>query len=82
MYFAVHIFIHTTNIHIMGSVAKVIEVIAEGKSIEDAVENAAKEASKTLKNVKSIYVEGIKAEVDDGEIKKYRVNAKVTFVLD
>ena len=65
----------------MASVAKVIEVIAEGKSIEDAVENAAKEASKTLNNVKSVYVEGIKAEVEDGEIKKYRVNAKVTFVL-
>ena len=66
----------------MGSVAKVIEVIAEGKSIEDAVESAAKEASKTLKNVKSVYVEGIKAEVNDGEVKNYRVNCKVTFVLD
>lgn len=66
----------------MGSVAKVIEVIAEGKSVEDAVENAAKEASKTLKNIKSVYVEGIKAEVKDGEVTNYRVNAKVTFVLD
>lgn len=66
----------------MGSIAKVIEVIAEGKSVEDAVENAAKEASKTLKNVKSVYVEGIKAEVNDGKVTNYRVNAKVTFVLD
>lgn len=66
----------------MASVAKVIELIAEGKSVEDAVENAAKEASKTLKNVKSVYVEGIKAEIEDGEIKKYRVNTKVTFVLE
>ena len=66
----------------MASVAKVIELIAEGKSVEDAIENAAKEASKTLKNVKSVYVEGIKAEIEDGEIKKYRVNTKVTFVLE
>ena len=66
----------------MGSVAKVIELIAEGKSVEEAMENAAKEASKTLKNVRSVYVEGIKASVDDGKIKSYRVNAKVTFVID
>ena len=66
----------------MGSVAKVIEVIAEGKTIEDAVENAAKEASKSLKNVRSVYVEGIKASVEDGKIKSYRVNAKVTFVIE
>ncbi|MBX2819403.1 MAG: dodecin family protein [Rhodothermaceae bacterium] len=66
----------------MGSVAKVIEVIAEGKTIEEAVEKAAKEASKSLKNVKSVYVEGIKAAVEDGEIKNYRVNAKVTFVIE
>ena len=66
----------------MASIAKVIEVIAEGKTIEEAVENAAKEASKTLKNVRSVYVEGIKAMIDDGKIDYYRVNAKVTFVLD
>ena len=66
----------------MASIAKVIEVIAEGKTVEEAVENAAKEASKTLKNVRSVYVEGIKAMVDDGKIDHYRVNAKVTFVLD
>ncbi len=63
------------------SLAKVIEIIAEGETLEAAVKNAAKDASKTLKNVRSVYVEGIQALVDDGKVTKYRVNAKVTFVI-
>ena len=64
------------------SVAKVIELIAEGNSVEEAVEDAAKKASKTMREVRSIYVEGIQATIKDGEVEKYRVNCKVTFVLD
>lgn len=64
------------------SVAKVIELIAEGDSIEDAIANAVKEAGKTIHGIKSVYVENITAMVDDKKITKYRVNAKVTFVLD
>ncbi len=64
------------------SVAKVIEVIAEGDTVEGAIKNAAKEASKSLKNVRSVYAEGIQALVDDGKVKSYRVNCKVTFVID
>ena len=64
------------------SIAKVIEVIAEGKSIDDAVENAAKEAGKSVRNVRSVYVESIQALINDGEVSKYRVNCKVTFVVD
>jgi flavin-binding protein dodecin len=64
------------------SVAKVIELIAEGTSVEDAVANAAKQASKTVRKVRSIYVEGVQAMIKDGEVDKYRVNCKVTFVVD
>jgi flavin-binding protein dodecin len=64
------------------SIAKVIEVIAEGKSVDDAIENAAKESSKSVRNVKSIYVESIQATVNDEKVAKYRVNCKVTFVVD
>ena len=64
------------------SLAKVIEVIAEGASFEQAMENAAKEASSSLRGVSSIYAENIKALVEDGKITSYRVNAKVTFVID
>ena len=65
------------------SMLKVIEVLAESeKSWEDAAENAVRQAVKTLEGVKSIYVENFEATVDDdGKIEKYRINAKITFVL-
>lgn len=62
--------------------AKVIEVIAEGKSIEDALQNAVADASKSVRGIKSIYADSFQAKVEDGKIKHYRVNAKITFVLD
>lgn len=64
------------------SLAKVIEVIAEGVTMEEAVENAVIEASKTVHNIKSVYVENIQGIVEGNSIEKYRVNVKVTFVLD
>lgn len=63
------------------SIAKVIEIHAEGKSIEEATESALKEASKTVKEIRSIYLEGIQAIVRDNQITSYRVNAKITFVV-
>jgi len=63
------------------AIAKVIELISEGKSIEDALENALKEASKTVKNIKHIYAEGIQAIVNKNKISTYRINAKVTFIV-
>ncbi|MGJ8633902.1 MAG: dodecin family protein [Luteolibacter sp.] len=62
--------------------AKVLEVIAEGKTIEDALQNAVSDASKTIRGIKSIYADSFNAKVEDGKIKHYRVNAKITFVLD
>ena len=64
------------------SVAKVLEIISEGKSINDAVEDAAKEAAKSVRNVRTVNVENIQAMVEDGKVKKYRVNCKVTFVIE
>lgn len=64
------------------SLAKVIEVIAEGVTMEEAVENAVIDASKTVHNLKSVYVENIQGIVEGNSIAKYRVNVKVTFVLD
>lgn len=62
--------------------AKVLEVITEGQSIEGALENAVADASKTIRGIKSIYAESINAKVEDGKITSYRVNAKITFLLD
>ncbi|MBT8405019.1 MAG: dodecin family protein [Gemmatimonadetes bacterium] len=63
------------------SIAKVIEVMAEGGSIEKAIENAVKEAGRTVKNIRSVYINDTQALVRDGEVTKYRVNVKLTFVV-
>lgn len=64
------------------STAKVIEIIAEGKSVENAIENAVSQAAETLHSIRSVWVENISAMVEKGKITHYRVNAKITFVLD
>ena len=64
------------------SLAKVIEVISEGKTMEEAVKNAVKEASETVHNIRSVYCENIQGLVENNEVIKFRVNAKITFVLD
>lgn len=65
------------------SMVKVIEVIAESKkSWDDAAENALKEASKSVRNIKSLYVQEMQAIVEDGKISRYRLNAKISFVID
>ena len=46
------------------SIVKVIELIAEGSSIEKATESAVKEAAKSVRNIKSVYVGNIQAIVD------------------
>lgn len=64
------------------SVAKSIELLAEGDSLEDATEEAVQEASTSVKNVENVYVDDYRAIVEDGEIQAYRIHAKVTFVLE
>ncbi len=64
------------------SIGKVIEVLAEGDSIEAAIQSAVTEASETVRGIKHVYVEGVQAIVQDKEVVKYRVNAKLTFVVE
>lgn len=65
------------------SVAKVSEISAfSSESLEDAIEVGIERAVKTLKNVKSAWVAEQHVEVEDDEIAGYRVNLKVTFILD
>jgi flavin-binding protein dodecin len=65
------------------SMLKVIEVLAESeKSWEDAAQSAITRASKTVHNIRSIYIENLEATVESGRIAKYRINAKISFVLD
>jgi flavin-binding protein dodecin len=64
------------------AVAKVIELISEGATVEDAVSKAAEKATKTLRKVTAVNVKNIKALVENGTVVRYRVNTKVTFVLE
>ena len=65
------------------AIVKVIEVIASSdKSFDDAVRNACKEASKSVKNIQSIYVKEMNANVENNEIVSFAVNAKVSFKVD
>ncbi len=67
----------------MGNMLKVIEVIAESeKSWEDAAANAVSRAGSTLTGIKSIYVKDMQAKVEDNKIVMYRINAKISFMLE
>ena len=65
------------------SMLKVIEVLAESnKSWEDAAQQAVTEAGKSVRNIKSIYIKNLEANVEKGKLKNYRINAKISFLLD
>lgn len=65
------------------SVVKVVEIMSNSnKSWEDAAQQAIAEASKTLHNIKSIYIKDHSATVDDNKIKEYRITAQLSFELD
>jgi flavin-binding protein dodecin len=67
----------------MAKVVKVIETLSQSsKSWEDATQSAVNEASKTLRNIRSIYIKEFTAEVENGKVSNYRINAKVTFDLE
>lgn len=65
------------------SVARVVEISSTSpKSFEDAIVQGIARATETLRNVKSAWVKEQEAEVKDGKVVAYKVNLKVTFVLD
>jgi len=62
------------------SILKVIEVLANSeKGWEDATKNAVAHASKSVKNIRSVYINEQSAQIQDNNIVEYRVNAKITF---
>jgi flavin-binding protein dodecin len=67
----------------VGSVARVTEIIASSPtSFEDAVAVGVARACKTLQNVTGAWVQDQKVDVADGRITAFRVNLKVTFILN
>jgi flavin-binding protein dodecin len=65
------------------AVLKVIEVLSNSDtSWEDATKKAVKHASKSVKNIRSVYVQDQSASVKDGEVVDFRVNLKITFEVN
>jgi flavin-binding protein dodecin len=62
---------------------KVIEVLAESdRGWEDAAQSAVTQASESVREIKSIYIKDMEAIVQNGKIAKYRINAKISFLLE
>ncbi len=65
------------------SIAKIIEITAESeKSFEDAIQQGIAGATDTLHNVRSAWVKEQQVIVRDNKVQTYRVDLKVTFVVE
>ena len=67
-----------------GGVVNVIELVGSSPaSFSDAVRNAVKTASQTVRNIRGVEVLASSADVgENGELALYKVNCKVAFLLD
>jgi len=64
-------------------VAKVIEISSESReSFEDAIARGIATAGKTVHKIRGAWVEGQKVQVENNRITGYRVDLKITFILD
>jgi len=65
------------------AVVKVIELLGESEqSWEDATRQVVAEATRTLRGVTSIYIKEFQATVENDQVKNFRVDAKVSFVME
>ncbi len=66
------------------AIIKVIEIMSNSsKSWEDAAQQAILEASKTIKNIRSIYVKEHSATVNkNNKIDEYRITANLSFEVE
>lgn len=65
------------------SVVKVTEISAASPtSFEEAIQEGIMRATKTLRNVKGAWVKEQKVDVENGKIVRYRVDMKISFILD
>ena len=65
------------------AVVKVIELLAEsGQNWEDAARQAVAEAKKTVRGISSVYINEFQATVENDQVKNFRVNAKISFVVE
>jgi dodecin len=64
-------------------VGKIIELVGtSSRGFEDAINEAVRRSSKTVKNIRGVDVVGQKAIVKDGKVTEYRVNLKLSFGVE
>ena len=65
------------------SVAKIMEITAESdQSFEDAIKRGLGRAAETVKNIQGAWIKEQKVVCENNKISCYRVDMKVTFVLE
>lgn len=65
------------------SIAKVIEISCESEeSFEDAIRQGIQDAAKTVRNIRGAWVKEQQVTVENNRIVKFRVDLKVTFVIE
>lgn len=65
------------------SVAKVTEISSSSpESFQDAIEKGIARASKTIRNITGAWVQEEKMVVEGGRVTEWRVNMKVSFILE
>lgn len=66
----------------MDETVKVIEIVGNSsESWEDAARNALNDAGETLENISGIEIVGQTADVEDGEIQRFKTTVHVSFEL-
>ena len=67
----------------MARVVKIVELMGVSEeSFSDAVRNAVKEASKTIRNITGVEVIKSTAQVEDDEIFEYHVTVRLAFAIE
>ncbi len=65
------------------AIAKITEITSGSTvSFDDAIKDGIARAAKTIRGVEGAWVKDQKLVIVDGIITEYRVNLKITFMLD
>ena len=65
------------------AIAKVVEVNSSSqKSFEDAIQTGISKVTETVKNVQGAWINEQKVIIKDNKIVEYRVNLKISFLVD
>jgi flavin-binding protein dodecin len=65
------------------SVAKVIEISSQHpKGFEEAIREGVARAAQTVSGIRGAWVQEQHVDIVDGKITAYRVNLKITFLLE